>query len=194
MSKFLLTTLFVLSFSDGYAFETKQFEYSVRAGDTLSEITLMFEGHLNYLDVAKSNNIKTPDLIYPGNKIIVKTKNPASRLSLYLEAIYAGDTSRAYSMLSSKSQTKYSLDTFGKSVKETTFFDLGFFELTDQTQVDGQTVVQIKVQMEEDPATWSFNLIRENKQWRILLLDLHPTFPQDDDILDEGGKFKNRNS
>ena len=107
----------------------------------------MFEGHLNYLDVAKSNNIKNPDLIYPGNKLVVKTKNPASRLSLYLEAIYAENTSRAYSMLSSKSQAKYSLDAFGKSLQETTFFDLGFFELTDQTQVDGHTVIQIKVQM-----------------------------------------------
>ncbi len=36
----------------------------------------------------------------------------------------------------------------------------------------------IKAQIEEDPGNWTFNLIWEPNGWKVLLLDLNPTFAQ----------------
>ena len=41
--------------------------YVVKKGDTLSEIALKY--NTNYLKIAKENNIKNPDLIYPGQRL-----------------------------------------------------------------------------------------------------------------------------
>jgi len=33
----------------------------------------------------------------------------------------------------------------------------------------------------EDPASWGFSLVKEKYKWFIMLFDLNPTFPQDND-------------
>ena len=47
----------------------KQEIYIVKPGDTLSKIAAKFKK--NWKDVAKYNAIKNPDLIYPGQKIVI---------------------------------------------------------------------------------------------------------------------------
>ena len=48
----------------------KTITYTVKAGDTLSEIAARY--HTTYQKIAKDNNIKDPDLIYVGQKIKIK--------------------------------------------------------------------------------------------------------------------------
>jgi len=49
-------------------------EYTVKAGDNLWKIAGEFmNDNYKYPDIAKYNNISNPDLIYPGQKIIIPT-------------------------------------------------------------------------------------------------------------------------
>ena len=49
-------------------------EYTVKAGDNLWKIAGEFmNDNYKYPDIAKHNNISNPDLIYPGQKIVIPT-------------------------------------------------------------------------------------------------------------------------
>ena len=45
-------------------------EYIVKSGDTLSEIAQKY--HTTYQKIAKDNNIKNPNLIFPNQKLVIK--------------------------------------------------------------------------------------------------------------------------
>ncbi|WP_420174536.1 LysM peptidoglycan-binding domain-containing protein [Luteococcus sp. OSA5] len=48
---------------------SKQRTYTVKPGDNLSEIGAKFG--VNYMDIARANNIENPDLIYPGQVFVI---------------------------------------------------------------------------------------------------------------------------
>lgn len=169
---------FIASSSYAYAIEYDSYTYKVRSGDTLSEMTLMFTGTLNYMKVAKANKIKNPDMILPGKKIRLKTKNPISLLNQYLEAIYDNKSATAYELLSAYTKANISFAEFEELLKERTEFDMNSFEVISDDLWNKQLVLLIKARLEDDPATWGFNLIREKGRWRILLLNHNPTFSQ----------------
>ncbi|RYE77958.1 MAG: LysM peptidoglycan-binding domain-containing protein [Myxococcales bacterium] len=52
--------------------EPKLRTYTVKSGDTLSEIAQEFG--VNYMDIARLNDIKNPDLIYPGQVFKIPNK------------------------------------------------------------------------------------------------------------------------
>jgi nucleoid-associated protein YgaU len=53
--------------------EAKTMEYIVKAGDCLSKIAERITGHWRLCyKIAKDNNIKDPDLIFPGQKIVIR--------------------------------------------------------------------------------------------------------------------------
>tara|TARA_Y100000766_G_scaffold254823_1_gene240462 strand:+ start:183 stop:545 length:363 start_codon:yes stop_codon:yes gene_type:complete len=47
-------------------------EYTVKKGDSLYTISLLYD--VNYLSIAKWNNIESPYKIRPGQKILIKSK------------------------------------------------------------------------------------------------------------------------
>lgn len=49
---------------------TNETIYIVKSGDTLSEIAQKF--NTTYQKIAKDNNIKNPNLIYPNQKLVIK--------------------------------------------------------------------------------------------------------------------------
>lgn len=50
--------------------------YIVKKGDTLSQISKKLTGSsLNYRAIANQNNIKNPNLIYPGQKLVIQIDN-----------------------------------------------------------------------------------------------------------------------
>lgn len=166
------------SSSYAYAVGYDSYTYKVRPGDTLSEITLMFTGTLNYMKIAKANKIKNPDLITPGKKINLKTNNPISVLELYLDAIYENKSAKAYELLSTQIKSNLTLAEFEKAIQERTEFDMNSLTVTSDTLWNKHLVLFVKARLEDDPATWGFNLIREKRRWRILVLNHNPTFPQ----------------
>lgn len=176
----LISIVLFLSVSSSYAYEAEyqNYTYKVRRGDTLSEITLMFTGNLNYKKVARANRISNPDLIFPGNKIILITKNPISVIGRYFEAIYDNRSEKAYEMLSSYTKSSLSLAEFDSSIKQRTAFDMTSFEVISDTIWDKHLVLFIEAHLESDPAKWGFNVIREKGKWRVLVLNHNPTFPQ----------------
>lgn len=62
--------------------------YTVKSGDTLSEIALKYGTTINNL--VSTNNIRNPNLIYPGQKIIISTSIPSSNRITYI--VKRGDT------------------------------------------------------------------------------------------------------
>ncbi len=51
-------------------YKTKELIYTVKKGDTLINIAKKY--NTNYKKIANDNNIKNPNLIYPGQKLIIK--------------------------------------------------------------------------------------------------------------------------
>ncbi len=56
--------------SDSVEASEKSFEYTIKKGDTLWELAIK-RFHVNLQDLIRDNNIKNPDRIYPGQKIVV---------------------------------------------------------------------------------------------------------------------------
>ena len=178
-NKIIIITLFLIVFSQSaYAAENQTYTYKVRKGDTLSEITLLFTGTLNYMKIAKANRINNPDLILPGNKIRLTAKKPLSVIEHYFEAIYDNRSKEAYEMLSSYTNSSLSLAEFENLIKERTAFDMDSFDVISDNIWNKHLVLFIEAHLESDPATWGFNLIREKGKWRVLVLNHNPTFPQ----------------
>jgi len=171
--------LFLGAFSSyAYAEDYPNYTYKVRSGDTLSGITLMFAGTLNYMKVAKANKIVTPDLILLGKKIRLSAENPISLIDQYLEAIHENESAKAYERLSNYTKANLPPAEFERLIQERTSFDMNSFEVISDSLWNKHLVLFIRAQLEGDPASWGFNLIREKGKWRVLLLDHNPTFPQ----------------
>jgi len=63
-NKIIIIVLFLIVFpQSAYTAENQTYTYKVRKGDTLSEITLIFTGTLNYMKIAKANRINNPDFL-----------------------------------------------------------------------------------------------------------------------------------
>ena len=58
------------SLSDQVKVSDKSFEYTVKKGDTLWDLAIK-KFHVNLQNLIKDNNIKNPDRIYPGQKIMI---------------------------------------------------------------------------------------------------------------------------
>lgn len=164
--------------------EVPFYTYSIKPGDTLSEITLFFAGDLNYSRTARDNHIKDPDLIFPGDRVTIPCRRPLETLRTYLVSIYINKAKEAYNLLSSDSRNKFSFDDFKASLDTTTFYDLNSLDVCADFIIKFRHILQIRAFLEQDPASWGFNLVREKYKWRILLFDLNPTFPLDGEKID----------
>ena len=174
----------VVGYVNSYASDNGIYTYFVRSGDTLSEITLMFTGNFDYHKIARVNNISNPDLIYPGDKIALPSSRPSKTLKNYLKAIYDSKELEAYKLLSTDTRSKFSFDEFNKSLSKLTFYDLNSLNVCADFIENGSHILQIKLYLEEDPASWGFNLIREKYKWYVLLFNLTSTYPQDNGFLE----------
>ena len=171
--------VFILSgIITSHASDRGTYDYIVRPSDTLSEITLMYAGTHDYFKIAQANDISNPDLILPGDKITLPLSRPVETLREYLRAIYNSKGLEAYKLLSTDTRSKFAFEEFQKSLKEVTFYDLNSMSVCGDFIVNSNHILQIKVYIEEDPASWGFNLIREKYKWYVLLFDLNPTFPR----------------
>jgi len=160
------------------------YDYTIRSGDTLSEITLMFAGNHDYGKTARENGIRNPDLIYTGDKITVSVARPLETLKTYLYAIYQSTPEKAYRLLSGYSRAHMTYAQFAGSLDEITLFDLDSMSICDEFIQGGRQFLQIKLYLQEDPASWGFTLEREKYKWYIMLFDLNPTFPRDNGFID----------
>ncbi len=161
-----------------HASDHEGYNYIVRPGDTLSEITLMYAGSHDYFKIAQANDISNPDLIFPGDKITVPLSRPVGTLREYLRAIYGSKELEAYKLLSTDTRSKFAFEEFENSIKEMTFYDLNSMSVCGNFIDKGNHILQVKVYLKEEPASWGFNLIREKYKWYVLLFDLNPTFPR----------------
>ena len=164
--------------------ETRAYDYIVRPEDTLSEITLMFTGTYDYDKIAQQNRISKPDLIYPGDIIRLPSTRPIETLRNYLDAIYKSEEMKAYKLLSTNTRSNISYDEFKKALDKITFYNLDSMRICADFIENKNHILQIKILLAEDPASWGFNLIREKYKWYILLFDLNPTNPQDDGFIE----------
>ena len=164
--------------------ETRAYDYIVRPEDTLSEITLMFTGTRDYEKIAQQNRISNPDLIYPGDIISLPSSRPIETLRNYLAAIYKSEEIKAYKLLSTNTRSNISYDEFKKALDKITFYNLDSMRICADFIENENHILQIKILLAQDPASWGFNLIREKYKWYILLFDLNPTNPQDDGFIE----------
>ncbi|MFC1849347.1 LysM peptidoglycan-binding domain-containing protein [candidate division CSSED10-310 bacterium] len=192
MNHILVRSSFVLililgntsAFAETIASQEPTYDYIIGKGDTLSEIALAFTGSPNIAHIIRINNVTEPDLIYAGDQLKVPAPKPVATLKKYLSSIYDGQIKQAYSLLSSATQARFTFQEFETATAELTYFDLDTPAVCANRQKDGAHLLRLKIQMEEDPANWGFNLSLEKNDWRVELLDLHPTFPQESDGLD----------
>jgi len=164
--------------------EIKAYDYVVKPGDTLSEITLMFTGTHDYEKIARENRISNPDLIFPGNLLTLPPSRPIETLRAYLHAIYKSEAIEAYKLLATQTRLNISFDEFKKALDATTFYNLDSIFICADFILNNNHILQLKILLNEDPASWGFNLIREKYKWYILLFDLNPTNPQDDGFVE----------
>lgn len=188
MQKLTLIIIFLIIIFSGIVSccfsEARAYDYIVRPEDTLSEITLMFTGTHDYDKIAQQNRISNPDLIYPGDIIRLPSLRPIKTLRSYLTAIYKSEEMKAYKLLSSNTRSNISYDQFKKALDKITFYNLDSMRICSDFVENEHHILQIKIWLAEDPASWGFNLIRENYKWYILLFDLNPTNPQDDGFIE----------
>ncbi|MFO7560636.1 MAG: LysM peptidoglycan-binding domain-containing protein [Desulfobacterales bacterium] len=180
---YALFTILMVS-GDCFPMDYDAYVYTVRSGDTLSEITLSYTGNLNYFRVAESNNISNPDLIYPDDTIILSAVKPVATLQKYLHAIYNSHPREAYDLLSTETRRKYSFLQFKRSVHPMTVYDLDSIIICSDFLLHRQHILQLKIFLLEDAASWGFNLVREKYKWYILLFDLNPTAPRDNGYIE----------
>ncbi|MBW2407174.1 MAG: LysM peptidoglycan-binding domain-containing protein, partial [Deltaproteobacteria bacterium] len=164
--------------------ETRAYDYIVRPDDTLSEITLMFTGTHDYDKIARQNRISNPDLIYPGDVIRLLPTRPLETLRDYLDAIYRSKEMKAYKLLSTHTRSNISYDEFKNALDKITFYNLNSMYICSDFIENENHILQLKILLAEDPASWGFSLIREKYKWHILLFDLNPTNPQDDGFIE----------
>jgi len=138
----------------------------------------MYAGTHDYFKIAQANDISNPDLIFPGDKITLPLSRPVETLREYLRAIYNSKELDAYKLLSSDTRSKFAFEEFQKSLKEVTFYDLNSMSVCADLIANSNHILQIKIYIEEDPASWGFNLVREKYKWYVLLFDLNATFPR----------------
>jgi len=179
----LLSIIFVGN-GNSYAYDVRSYTYSVKPGDTLSEITLMFTGNLKYGKVARINNISNPDLIYPNDRITLSCDRPLETLRKYLEAIYNFNEKISYELLATATRNKYSFSEFKSALQEITFFDIYSISACADFITNNMHILQLKIYLEEDPASWGFSLVRGKYKWYILLFDLNPIFPRDNGYIE----------
>lgn len=188
MHKFTLIIVFLIVTFSGIVLccssEIRAYDYIVRQEDTLSEITLMFTGTHDYDKIARKNRISNPDLIYPGDIIRLPPSRPIDTLRNYLDAIYKSEEMKAYKLLSTNTRSNISYDQFKKALDKITFYNLDTMHICADFIENGNHILQIKILLAQDPASWGFNLIREKYKWYILLFDLNPTNPQDDEFIE----------
>ena len=164
--------------------EIKAYDYVVKPGDTLSEITLMFTGNHDFEKIARKNRISNPDLIFPGNLLTLPSVRPIETLRAYLSAIYKPEAIAAYNLLATQTRLNISFDKFKKALDAITFYNLDSIFICADFILNNNHILQLKILLNEDPASWGFNLIREKYKWYILLFDLNPTNPQDDGFVE----------
>jgi hypothetical protein len=167
-----------------YFSETRAYDYIVKPEDTLSEITLMFTGTHDYDKIAQQNRISNPDLIYPGDIIRLSSSRPIETLRNYLDAIYKSKETKAYKLLSINTRSNISYDEFKNALDKITFYNLDSMRICSDFIENKNHILQIKIWLAQDPASWGFNLIREKYKWYIVLFDLNPTNPQDDGFVE----------
>ena len=167
-----------------YSSEARAYDYIVRPKDTLSEITLMFTGTHDYDKVARQNRISNPNLIYPGEIITLNSSRPIETLRSYLASIYKSEEMKAYKLLSTKTRSNISYDEFKKALGKITFYNLNAMRICADFIENKNHILQIKILLAQDPASWGFNLIREKYKWYVLLFDLNPTSPQGDGFIE----------
>lgn len=68
----------------------EEITYIVKRGDTLSQIALNYNTTVS--TIAKENNIKNVNLIYPGQKLLIKTKGMGTELGHICYKVVKGDT------------------------------------------------------------------------------------------------------
>jgi hypothetical protein len=140
----------------------------------------MFTGTHEYETIAQQNRISNPNLIYPGDHITLPSSRPIETLRGYLSAIYKSEAIEAYKLLSTNTRSNISFDEFKNALDEITFYNLDTISICADFIVNENHILQLKILLNEDPASWGFSLIREKYRWYILLFDLNPTNPQDD--------------
>ena len=64
--------------------------YIVKRGDTLSQIALNYNTTVNA--IARENRISNPNLIYPGQRLIIQTKGNGTELGHSFYRVVRGDT------------------------------------------------------------------------------------------------------
>lgn len=155
----------------------KTFSYHINSGDNLAMIAMLFTGSENWVPLARLNNLYDPEFIHPGEVIEVPTTGPIAVLKKYLSSIYDHDYAAAYEMLFPRSRARYPYDEFERALKSATMFDLDTVEVCAHSLIGSHHVVRLSVQLQDDSAIGSFNVIMENGTGQILLLDPYPTFP-----------------
>lgn len=144
----------------------------------------MFTGNLDYFTIANINNIQNPDLIYPGDKIILNPSRPINTLRSYLENNYESNFNNAYHLMSAETRAWFSFTDFVKSLFPIIEYDIDSIRICSDLSVKGHHILQLEVQYYEDPAKWGFNLVREKYKWYIILFDKNPTHPQENGFLE----------
>jgi len=180
----ICASISVIASIDCSAADYNAYVYTVRSGDTLSEITLSYSGNLNYHRLAALNNISDPDLIYPDDKIMLSAARPIGTLQKYLHAVYNSHASEAYDLLSTETRRKYSFLQFKRSLHSITIYDLNSMMICSDFDLNHQHILQLKIYLLEDAASWGFNLVKENYKWYIVLFDLNPTAPRDNGYIE----------
>ena len=143
----------------------------------------MFTGTHDYEKIAQQNRISNPNLIYPGDQITLPSSRPTETLRSYLSAIYKSKAIEAYKLLSTNTRINIPLNEFKKALGKVTFYNLDTISICADFIVNESHILQLKILLNEDPASWGFSLIREKYRWHIVLFDLNPTNPQDDGFI-----------
>ena len=154
-----------------------EYIYQIRKGDTLRQIALLFTGNESTDEIARANGIININSIEEGTHLKLPSIHPVNTLVKYLSSIYNHDLTYAYSLLSEESQMHCSLQYFKNSCNEMAFFDLNSLKICADSIENNTRYIAVKVNMEEDPASWAFNLVYERNGWYIYLEHTNPTFP-----------------
>jgi len=77
--------------------------YTVKSGDTLSAIEYNFKHDTNFQQLAKTNNISDANVIYVGQKLVIKTDGAAAQTTTATQSNQSANTANTQSTQSSQS-------------------------------------------------------------------------------------------
>ncbi|MBW1988821.1 MAG: LysM peptidoglycan-binding domain-containing protein [Deltaproteobacteria bacterium] len=147
--------------------------YTMKDGDTLWRLSVLFLDEPDPQRLAKLNDIKNTRKVRPGRELSIPLEAPAAVVNEYLAALREDRPADAWSMLSSATRENYSLRDFTNAVREVNFHKVRSLEVAEFSDpAEGPPRLRLTARMENDSAPWGFNLVWENEHWRILLLDL----------------------